>query len=232
MFGGILGFVVGLELAITGLNLFSSLDATILSLSVRELFAEIGLLFGIFGGFLVALFKKNKRVVVLQYIQFLIALFVAYLFVICRFALVPNTVDSVALLLNGALISESSMFSSKALIGLLGLLFLGVVYLDTVHNGFTALELPFLLGLTLWTFLFSLYCFNLLVLFLLMEAITLLIVVSNTLYFVFTGPKLVKPVVQFFILNLMISTFYLLGVALVLFIVPSQGAFTLSYATF
>lgn len=225
-------FVVGLEFAITGFNLFSSLDTTVLSLSVRELFAEIGLLCGIFCGFLVALFKRNKKVVVLQYIQFLIALLVAYLFVICRFALVPSTVDSIALLLNGTLISEPSMFSSKVLISLLGMLFLGVVYLDTVHNGFTALELPFLLGLTLWTFLFSLYCFNLLVLFLLMEAITLLIVVSNTLYFVFTGPKLVKPVVQFFILNLMISTFYLLGVALVLFIVPNQGAFTLSYATF
>jgi NADH:ubiquinone oxidoreductase subunit 2 (subunit N) len=65
-----------------------------------------------------------------------------------------------------------------------------------------------------------------------MEAITLLIVVSNTLYFVFTGPKLVKPVIQFFILNLMISTFYLLGIALVLFIVPEQGAYTLSYASF
>jgi len=65
-----------------------------------------------------------------------------------------------------------------------------------------------------------------------MEAITLLIIVSNTLYFVFTGPKLVKPIVQFFILNLMISTFYLLGVSLLVFIVPNQGAYTLSYATF
>lgn len=65
-----------------------------------------------------------------------------------------------------------------------------------------------------------------------MEVITLLIVVSNTLYFVFTGPKLVKPVVQFFILNLMISTFYLLGVALLLFKVPEQEAYTLSYASF
>jgi NADH:ubiquinone oxidoreductase subunit 2 (subunit N) len=231
-YGYVLGFVVGLELAIHGLDLFSYLDTTVLSVSVRELFAEIGLLFSIFGGFLVALFKRNKKVVVLEYIQFLIMSVVAYLFVVCRFALVPNTVDSVALLLNGTLISEPSLFGSKVIIGLLGLLFLSVIYLDTVHNGFTALELPFLLGLILWTFLFSLYCFNLLVLFLLMEAITLLIVVSNTLYFVFTGPKLVKPVVQFFILNLMISTFYLLGVAIMVFMVPDQGAYTLSYATF
>lgn len=231
-YGYVLSFIVGLELAINGFNLFSYLDTTVLSISIRELFAEIGLLSSIFGGFLAALFKRNKKIVVLEYIQFLILSLVAYLFVICRFALVPNTINSVALLLNGTLISEPSMFGSKVIISLLGLLFLGVIYLDTVHNGFTALELPFLLGLTLWTFLFSLYCFNLLVLFLLMEAITLLIVVSNTLYFVFTGPKLVKPVVQFFILNLMISTFYLLGVALVLFMVPDQGAYTLSYASF
>jgi|GEM_PF-4409785 len=64
-----------------------------------------------------------------------------------------------------------------------------------------------------------------------MEAITLLVVVSNALYFVFTGPRLVKPLVQFFILNLMVSTVYLLGVALLLFVVPEQGAHTLSYAT-
>lgn len=232
MWGYVLGVIFGLELAIHGFDLFSYLDTSILAGSVRELLAEVLLLVSIFGGFLAALFKKNKKAVVLEYIQFLMASLVVYLFVVCRFALVPSTIDSITLLLNGTLISEPGMFTSKVLVSLLGLLFLGVVYLDTVHNGFTALELPFLLGLTLWTFLFSLYCFNLLVLFLLMEAITLLIVVSNTLYFVFTGLKLVKPVVQFFILNLMISTFYLLGVALVLFMVPDQGAYTLSYASF
>lgn len=230
-YGYLLGFVIGLEFIINGFDLFTYLDASVLAVSVRELFAEVVLLFSIFGGFLVALFKNNKKTVVLEYIQFLMASLVAYLFMVCRFALVPNTVDSVALLLNGTLISEPSMFGSKVLISILGLLFLSAIYLDTAHNGFTALELPFLLGLTLWTFLFSLYCFNLLVLFLLMEAITLLIVVSNTLYFVFTGPKLVKPVVQFFILNLMISTFYLLGIALMLFMVPDLGAYTLSYAS-
>jgi len=88
LFSIIVSFIVGLEFAITGFNLFSSLDTTVLSLSVRELFAEIGLLCGIFGGFLVALFKRNKRVVVLQYIQFLIALLVAYLFIGCGISVV------------------------------------------------------------------------------------------------------------------------------------------------
>lgn len=145
----VLGFIVGLEFIINGCDLFSYLDTTVLSTSVRELFAEVVLLASIFGGFLVALFRNNKKVVVLEYIQFLMASFVIYLFMICRFALVPNTVDSVTLLVNGTLISEPSMFGSKVLISILGLLFLSVVYLDTAHNGFTALELPFLLGLTL-----------------------------------------------------------------------------------
>lgn len=144
-----LSFIFGLEFAIYGCNLFTYLDTTIISTSVRELFAEIILLCSIFGGFLTALFKKNKKTVVLDYIQFLMGSLVIYLFIICRFALVPNTADSIALLLNGTLISEPSMFGSKVVIGILGLLFLGAIYLDTVHNGFTALELPFLLGLTL-----------------------------------------------------------------------------------
>src|SRR6478736_1191715 len=95
-YGYVLTFIVGLEFAINGFNLFSYLDTTVLSISVRELFAEIGLLFSIFGGFLAALFKRNKKAVVLEYIQFLIMAVVAYLFVVCRFALVPNTVDSIA----------------------------------------------------------------------------------------------------------------------------------------
>lgn len=148
-YGYLFGFLFGLEFIITGFNLFSYLDTTVFSVSIRELLAETILLFSIFGGFLMSLFKHNKKTVVLEYLQFLMASLLVYLFIICRFALVPHTIDSFALLLNGTLISEPSLFGSKVLISILGLLFLGAVYLDTAHNGFTALELPFLLGLTL-----------------------------------------------------------------------------------
>jgi len=194
--------------------------------------AEIVLLCLIFLGFFIAIYQKNKKRAILDYTQFLMKALVIYFVMICRFALVPSTADSITLLLNGTLINEPSMFNSKLIVILLGFLFFSIFYIDIVHNNFTAVELPFLLALIVWIFLFSLYCFNLVLLFLLMEAITLLIVVSNTLYFTFIGPKLVKPIIQFFILNLMISTFYILGVALVVFIVPEQGAYTASYATF
>jgi len=143
LYAYLLAFIVGLEFAIEGFSLFTYLDTTILSVSIRELFAEILLLLSILVGFLVSLFRSDKKQAVLTYIHFLIAALVGYMYILCRFALVPNTTESVAILLNGTLISEPSMFSSKVVISLLGLLFLGIVYLDTVHNGFTALELPF-----------------------------------------------------------------------------------------
>jgi len=224
-------FIGSMEVATTSFNLFAVIETSVISLSIRELLAEVLLLVFIFVGFFRALYQKNKKNAVLNYTQFLMKALLVYFFIVCRFALVPSTIDSIAILLNGTLISEPSMFNSKMVVIFLGLLFFSIFYIDAVHNGFTAVELPFLLAMLLWIFLFSLYCFNFLLLFLLMEAITLLIVVSNTLYFTFIGPKLVKPIIQFFILNLMISTFYILGVALLVFMVPEQGAYTASYAS-
>lgn len=142
-------FIVSLELMILGFNLFPDLGTNILSPSIRELFAELLLLLSIFSGFVFFLFANDKQRAVLRYIQFLILTFMAYLYTICRFAVVLSPNESVALILNGTLISEPSMVTSKLVIGCFGLIFLAVVYLDTVHNSFTALELPFLLGLTL-----------------------------------------------------------------------------------
>jgi len=62
------------------------------------------------------------------------------------------------------------------------------------------------------------------------ESITLLVVIAAALYFAESGPKLIKPVIQFFILNLIISTFYLLGVGLFLFLSPYSNDFTLTYS--
>jgi hypothetical protein len=51
-----------------------------------------------------------------------------------------------------------------------------------------------------------------------MELITLTVVLASTLYFVTLGPKLVKPVLHFFILNLIVGTLFVFGIALVIFI--------------
>lgn len=183
----------------------------------------------IFGGFFFYLYKQDKTSAVLSFFKYLINSFILYSITISlNFFVVKNSITCI-LLMEGTLLSHPSLIIGKLVLSLLGVLFLSAAYLDAAHNKFTAIELPFLLGIILWLFIFSLYCFNFIVLFLLMEAITLLVVVSNTLYFVFTGPKLIKPLIQFFILNLLMSTFYLLGVALLLYVVPDVGAYTLSY---
>jgi hypothetical protein len=65
-----------------------------------------------------------------------------------------------------------------------------------------------------------------------MEAITLLLVIVMSIYFIFFGAKLIMPVIQFFIFNLVVSTFYLLGIALLLFFTPVSGFENLSYFAF
>ncbi len=195
----------------------------------------LSLILQIFIGFLAALFINNKKVAVLAYINYLASTFFtsALLLFVKEYLFVDTLEDALedysSLFFNGTLIIDSSVTAFSIVILLIGGLFFYALYIDAVQNNFTAVELPFLVGLLFWTFLFSVMCFNFLLLFLLMEAITLLIVVSSTIYFVFIGPKLIKPLVQFFVLNLMISTFYLLGVVLILYFVIEQDAYTLSY---
>ncbi len=74
--------------------------------------------------------------------------------------------------------------------------------------------------------------FNFLLLFLVMEAVTLLIVIILSVYFIFFGAKLLRPVLQFFVFNLIISTFFLLGLGLLYFFIPIAGLDNLSYITF
>jgi len=93
------------------------------------------------------LYKKNKKIAILDYTQFLMKALLVYFVMLCRFALVPNTSDSIALLLNGTLINEPSMFYSKLIIVLLGFLFFSLFYIDIMHNEFFAVELPFLLAI-------------------------------------------------------------------------------------
>lgn len=62
-----------------------------------------------------------------------------------------------------------------------------------------------------------------------MELITALIVLISILLVIFFNPKIIRVILQFFVLNLIISTFYLLGVGLMLFQAYPIGGFTLSF---
>ena len=59
----------------------------------------------------------------------------------------------------------------------------------------------------------------------------MLVVVLGVAYLIFFNPKAVKYMLQFFVLNLVISTVYLLGVGLLLFLVVPQNQYSISFAT-
>jgi NADH-quinone oxidoreductase subunit N len=111
----------------------------------------------------------------------------------------------------------------------LSAIFIGILYINTNNARIFILELPFLIGLMFFIFLVSACAYNFLFLFILMEIITLAIVVTVALYFVAIGPRLVRAAIKFFILNLFITTLYLLGVALLLYNMPVLDYYTLSY---
>ena len=64
-----------------------------------------------------------------------------------------------------------------------------------------------------------------------MVVITMLIVLISVLYLIFFNPKLVRVVLQFFVLNVVVSTFYLFGVGLLLFLVLPLESFSLTFST-
>lgn len=65
-----------------------------------------------------------------------------------------------------------------------------------------------------------------------MEMITLVIIVATTIYILVVGSKLLQPVLYFFVLNVMVSTFYVFGCTLQLYISLPAGPYTVSYSTF
>lgn len=62
-----------------------------------------------------------------------------------------------------------------------------------------------------------------------MEAITLSIVIIAGIVLSVTRTKSLKALLQFLVLNLSVSTFYLLGVAVLLWLAPYTGDYTLNY---
>lgn len=95
-------------------------------------------------------------------------------------------------------------------------LFLVLLYIDNVNTRRESLELPFLTALLFWFFIVGTMVFNFFLLFVIMEAITLSIVVIAGIVLTVTRTKSLKVLLQFLVLNLSVSTFYLLGAAMLL----------------
>jgi len=109
------------------------------------------------------------------------------------------------------------------------LLFLVLLYIDTINNSRESLELPFLSSLLFWFFIVGTMVYNYFLLFVIMEAVTLSIVIIAGIVLSVTRTKSLKALLQFLVLNLSVSTFYLLGVAVLLWLAPHSVDFTLNY---
>lgn len=128
-----------------------------------------------------------------------------------------------------ALVFSSSALFFKIVIAGFYFLVMGLLYLECAHQQYRSLELPFFVNLLFWVFLLVPACYNFLLVFLIMEAITLLLVLIMVVYLIFYSPKTVLSVLQFFVYNVFISIFYLTGVGLLLFLVVPQRAAGLSF---
>lgn len=138
-------------------------------------------------------------------------------------------VAPVVYLFNYTFVVNSETIFFKSIIMLFYLIFIGLLYIDQAHHHYRTIELPFFMSLLFWIFLITPACSNFFFLFLLMEAITLLLVLSFVVYLLFFSPQTVKALLQFFILNLFISIFYLFGVGLLLFLIVPQQAYSLTF---
>lgn len=197
-------------------------------------YSEIILFSLIFFGFFYFFYAYNdKEQGVLKYMQFLIYSFVLYaVLVYTIFAVNGGATQPISLhflFFKGAVWVDLSGYFLRASLAILSALFVGILYINTNNARIFILELPFLLGLLFFIFLVSACAHNFVFLFILMEIITLIIVVTVALYFVAIGPRLVRAAIKFFILNLFITTLYLLGAVLLLYNMPENEHYTLSY---
>lgn len=181
--------------------------------------------------------KQKTNLAVLEYINSLVFGFIMY--ILSSFELTSVGIVTQTLIMpSGESIGETvpeidgGIFYGRCVLVFFAIVFLYLLYWEFINKNFFILELPFLVALLLWVFCISLFNFNFLFLFLLMEAITLLVVVIAAIFFIFFGAKLLKPVIQFFVLNLVVSTFYILGLGLFFFFIPVSSSTNLSYITF
>lgn len=197
-------------------------------------YSEILLLLLIFFGFFYFFFAYNdKEKAVLLYMQFLMYSFLLYAtLVFVTYVSNGGMNQSISLhfvFFKGTIWVDLSGYFLRVALSILSAVFVGILYINTNNARIFILELPFLLALLFFVFLISVCAHNYLFLFIVMEIITLVIVVTVALYFVAIGPKLVKAAIKFFILNLLITTLYLLGVAFLLYNMPVLEYYQLSY---
>jgi NADH-quinone oxidoreductase subunit N len=181
-------------------------------------------------GFFYFLCFKDKKIVTLRYIKFLLFAVSFYVFSMYPVQwLIGNEWALWDVNLGTVYADHNSYVITRLMVALPWLLFLVLLYIDTVNNSRESLELPFLSSLLFWFFIIGTMVYNYFLLFVIMEAVTLSIVIIAGIVLSVTRTKSLKALLQFLVLNLSVSTFYLLGVAILLWLAPHSVDFTLNY---
>jgi len=168
--------------------------------------------------------KASKPYVFYSYLGLLIISFFVYIILSCCELFLTFGAS-----FNAFFLMDQATIQIKILIAVFYLFFLFIFRLEFRLVRFYNLELLFIFALLAWTSILSSFTFNFVFLFLTMELLTILLVILMAIYFIFVGTKLLKPVTQFFILNVVISVFFLLGFCLLLYSLVYFNTFNASY---
>jgi NADH:ubiquinone oxidoreductase subunit 2 (subunit N) len=119
----------------------------------------------------------------------------------------------------------------KLVIAVFALIIFSLLLLNLIPTALFVLELPLFLGILFIVFLYTIDNFHLFLLFILIELVTVLLVLSISSYYSQFGAHLLKPAIQFFILNSIIMSFYLLALSFMLVAFNSFDIRNLTYIT-
>lgn len=127
---------------------------------------------------------------------------------------------------NGIVLITLNSFLARLVVSLFSLA--SLLMAQYLHGTLRAFQLEFIffIALLYYIFLVAVICYNYFFLFIIIELITLTLVVSGCIYSIPFSPKSLKSLVQFFVLSLVISAFFLLGLAVLLFGLQNWGSIT------
>lgn len=181
----------------------------------------------IVGFFIYMLASQNSFKKSLNYLEFIILSFTFYFIILLlshlQFFGISNNFHAFFLY-------NKTTISLELFILIFMILFCASLWLEGLIVLNISLEILFFLAFIFWNGLILLFNFNFLFIFIVMELITICIVILIALYFIFIGPKLVRSSIQFFVLNILISIFFILGSVFYIFTINDISYYNLTYS--
>jgi NADH-quinone oxidoreductase subunit N len=207
---------------------FNEINQLIIKPILYILFPEIYLLTIIISGFFYYIYYTNsKTIAIIKYIKLLLYIFSVYfLFIGIQISIIKIYI------INYIFLFDHNITIVKIIFSFFFIIFFLLFFLQLSYIKYFILELPFLISCLFWIFLIGLINFNFFLLFLIIEIITILLVIIISIYSILLGTQTIKFIIQFFILNIIISIFYLFALALLLYITGYNKQFSFAYSIF